>query len=83
MLVRTTPTAYFKVFSGTIASGLRTTTPTAATTIMARIPPATATPRPRLVPPTAITMKTTSRPSRKTPFRAMVKPTQSRASRCS
>ena len=33
--------------------------------------------RPPLVPPIATTMKTTSRPSRKTPLKAIVKPTQS------
>ena len=44
---------------------------------MASSPPATAIGKPPLVPPTATTMNTTSRPSRKTPFNAMVKPTQS------
>ena len=76
-LVRMIPTAYFSVFSGTCASGLRMITPAIATTSIASKPPATATPMPPLVPPTAMTMNTTSRPSRNTPFRARVKPIQS------
>src|ERR1700682_2298708 len=42
MAVRTMPTAYLSVFSGTLARGFRTTRPAAATTTMASRPPATA-----------------------------------------
>src|SRR5437016_5745589 len=77
-LVSRMPTAYFNVFSGTRASGLRTASPAAATTAAAVRPPVMAAVHAWPGPPTAITMNTTSSPSRNTPFRARMKPTQSR-----
>src|SRR5205085_1331850 len=65
-----TPTANLRVFSGTRASGRRTANPTPTTSRHAATAPALAgmsDPRPA---PTAITMKTTSRPSSSTALNA-------------
>src|SRR5258708_3575517 len=73
-----TPTANLSVFSGTRASGRRTTKPAAATSAQAASAPRLAgTSRPRPA-PTAMTMNATSRPSRSTALKLASPASQAR-----
>ena len=71
------PTANFIAFSGTRASGARTAIPVTVTTMTAAAAPITAAPTLRWLAPNVITMKTTSRPSSRTPLNDSVKAYQS------
>ncbi len=71
------PTANFIAFSGTFASGARTAIPVTVTTSNAAAAPITAAPTLRWLAPNVITMKTTSRPSSRTPLNESVKAYQS------
>src|SRR6266545_642453 len=70
--VSITPTLNFIAFSGTLASGRRTATPTAATTRTAAAAASAARPRRCWFAPKVRAMKTTSSPSSRTPLKAMV-----------
>jgi len=75
------PTANFIVFSGTRDNGARTATPMAATTSTAATAPAAARPRFCWLAPKVMAMKTTSRPSSRTPLNDSVNAYQSRTPR--
>src|SRR5580765_8351390 len=76
-LVSNTPTANLSVFSGTRASGPRTTKPATTTATTAAAAAAAARPRRPWVAPKVTTMKATSRPSSSTPLKATVNEYQS------
>src|SRR5439155_26973661 len=69
-LVSSRPTAYLIVFSGTRSSGPRARTPAPTTTTTAAAAPAAARLTRCWALPKEITMKTTSRPSSRTPLKA-------------
>src|SRR5207244_993213 len=77
-LVSSRPTTYLIVFSGTRSSGPRARTPAPTTTTTAAAAPAAARLTRCWALPNEITMKTTSRPSSRTPLKATVNEYQSR-----
>src|SRR6266545_661650 len=76
-LVSRRPTANLIVFSGTRVSGPRASTPPATTSTSAAAAPPAARPSRPCALPNEITMKTTSRPSSRTPLNATVNAYQS------
>src|SRR5439155_1494189 len=82
-VVNITPTANFSVFSGTRASGARTSTPTTATSTSAIPAPRAARAMLPCALPNVSTMNATSSPSSSTPLNESVNPYQSRPARFS
>src|SRR6266702_26064 len=80
-LVSIRPTPYFRVFSGTRASGRWAAAPRAITATPATAAPTAATGTLPAFSPKVITMKTTSTPSRNTPLNETTNENQSRPSR--
>src|SRR6266511_3005304 len=80
-LVSRRPTANLIVFSGTRVSGPRASTPPATTSTSAAAAPPAARPSRPCALPNEITMKTTSRPSSRTPLNATVNAYQSSPAR--